>query len=42
MGEDVIGALTPAIDLDEETPSGIPVLGNADDAPSLVGACGRT
>ena len=40
LGYDVIGALTPAMDLDEETPSGIPVLGNADEAPSLVGACG--
>ena len=40
LGYTVIGALTPALDTAEETPSGIPVLGNADEAPSLVGACG--
>ena len=40
LGYDVVGALTPAGDLDAETPSGIPVLGSAAEAPSLVGACG--
>ncbi|MCD4527409.1 sugar transferase [Nocardioides sp. cx-173] len=36
LGYQVIGALTPAHYLDEETRRGIPVLGNSDDATSAV------
>ncbi|MBB6628533.1 sugar transferase [Nocardioides sp. KIGAM211] len=36
LGYHVIGALTPAWDLSEETKSGIPVLGNADEAGDIV------
>jgi exopolysaccharide biosynthesis polyprenyl glycosylphosphotransferase len=36
LGYTVVGALTPAYDLSEETKSGIPVLGNADEATSVV------
>ena len=31
LGYEVVGALTPAVFVDEETPSGVPVLGNVDD-----------
>ena len=37
LGYTVVGALTPAYDLSEETTSGIPVLGNADEAD--LGRC---
>ena len=40
LGYTVVGALTPAYDLSEETKSGIPVLGNADEAVSVVKAAG--
>jgi exopolysaccharide biosynthesis polyprenyl glycosylphosphotransferase len=40
LGYHVIGALTPEYDLSDETASGIPVLGNADEATSLVEASG--
>ena len=36
LGYHVVGALTPAHDLSEETAFGIPVLGNADEATSVV------
>ncbi len=36
LGYTIVGALTPAYDLSEETKSGIPVLGNADEATSVV------
>jgi exopolysaccharide biosynthesis polyprenyl glycosylphosphotransferase len=36
LGYTVVGALTPATHLDEETPSGIPVLGNIDDIAVAV------
>ena len=36
LGYDVIGALTPAHYVDEVTHSGIPVLGNSDDATAVV------
>lgn len=36
LGYDVIGALTPASDTNPRTPSGIEVLGNAEDAPEMV------
>ncbi|MEV7431958.1 sugar transferase [Nocardioides sp. NPDC092400] len=36
LGYRVVGALTPAHYLEEETRSGIPVLGNSDDATSIV------
>lgn len=36
LGYEVIGALTPEYDLSEETGSGIPVLGNCDEASSLA------
>ena len=36
LGYDVIGALTPAVDLSEETSIGIPVLGNTDEATSIA------
>lgn len=36
LGYDVIGALTPAHDLSSITPSGIKVLGNADEAVSIL------
>jgi exopolysaccharide biosynthesis polyprenyl glycosylphosphotransferase len=36
LGYRVVGALTPAYDLSEETKFGIPVLGNADEATSIV------
>ncbi|MCW2794740.1 sugar transferase [Nocardioides sp.] len=40
LGYHVIGALTPPHHLDAETQSGIPVLGNADDATAVVRAAG--
>nr|WP_276509605.1 sugar transferase [Nocardioides marinisabuli] len=36
LGYEVIGALTPEYDLSEETATGLPVLGNANEATSLV------
>lgn len=36
LGYEVMGALTPASDPNTETPSGVPVLGNADDVASAV------
>ena len=36
LGYEVIGALTPEYDLAEETSSGIPVFGNADEATSIA------
>ncbi|TIC79470.1 sugar transferase [Nocardioides sp. GY 10127] len=36
LGYQIVGALTPEWDLSEETASGIPVLGNADEAASLA------
>jgi exopolysaccharide biosynthesis polyprenyl glycosylphosphotransferase len=36
MGLEVVGALTPATDLAEETPSGVPVLANSDEAADLA------
>jgi exopolysaccharide biosynthesis polyprenyl glycosylphosphotransferase len=36
LGYSVVGALTPATDLEEETPGGIPVLGNVDDIALAV------
>ena len=36
LGYDVVGALTPAADLSEETSTGIPVLGNTDEATSIA------
>lgn len=36
LGYQVVGALTPAYDLSVETKSGIPVLGNADEASSVA------
>jgi exopolysaccharide biosynthesis polyprenyl glycosylphosphotransferase len=36
LGYTIVGALTPAYDRSEETKSGIPVLGNADETPSVV------
>lgn len=40
LGYHVIGALTPAHYVEEATHSGIPVLGNSDDATSVALACG--
>ena len=40
LGYRVAGALTPAWDLSEETATGIPVLGNADEASSVAKQCG--
>lgn len=36
LGYQVVGALTPAHFVHEETPAGVPVLGNSDDAISVV------
>ncbi|GAB2888630.1 sugar transferase [Myroides odoratimimus subsp. xuanwuensis] len=36
LGYHVVGALTPPHDLSEETPAGVPVLGNADDVHSIA------
>ena len=36
LGYQVVGCLTPAHDLSEETQLGVPVLGNSDDATSVV------
>ncbi len=36
LGYEVMGALTPSSDPSDETPSGVPVLGNADDVASAV------
>lgn len=36
LGYDIVGALTPEYDLGEETATGIPVLGNANEATSAV------
>ncbi|WP_372735003.1 sugar transferase [Nocardioides sp.] len=36
MGYHVIGALTPPTHLDEETPAGVPVIGNVDDVAMAV------
>ena len=36
LGYDVVGALTPPVDLGEETSIGIPVLGNTDEATSIA------
>ena len=38
LGYQVVGALTPASHIDYETPSGIPVLGNAEDLPKYASA----
>lgn len=38
LGYQVVGALTPEYDLSEETSTGVPVLGNTDDATSMVKA----
>ncbi|MEI5671662.1 MULTISPECIES: sugar transferase [unclassified Nocardioides] len=40
LGYQVVGCLTPAHDLTEETSLGVPVLGNSDDATSVVLASG--
>ncbi|NPC97292.1 sugar transferase [Nocardioides sp. zg-DK7169] len=40
LGYQVVGCLTPAHDLSEETQLGVPVLGNSDDATSVVVASG--
>jgi exopolysaccharide biosynthesis polyprenyl glycosylphosphotransferase len=39
LGYHVVGALTPAHVLSEETATGVPVLGNSDDATSVVRDC---
>lgn len=36
LGYEVMGALTPATDLNSETPSGVPVVGNTDDVAVLA------
>jgi len=36
LGYQVVGALTPEYDLSEETATGVPVLGNADEAPAIA------
>ena len=36
LGYRVVGALTPEYDLSEETGTGVPVLGDADDAPAVA------
>ncbi|WP_127479653.1 sugar transferase [Nocardioides pantholopis] len=36
LGYEVVGCLTPARDLAEETPLGVPVLGNTDDAATMA------
>ena len=36
LGYQIIGALTPSHELDEETTTGVPVLGNAEDATSVA------
>ena len=40
LGYEVVGALTPEYDLSEETATGVPVLGNANDVASSVKAAG--
>ncbi|GAA1476836.1 sugar transferase [Nocardioides aestuarii] len=40
LGYEVLGALTPAHDLTVETPHGVPVVGNLDDAASMAPALG--
>ncbi|WP_193605936.1 sugar transferase [Nocardioides dongkuii] len=40
LGYQVVGCVTPAHDLTEETSLGVPVLGNADEATSVVLECG--
>ncbi|GAB3773302.1 exopolysaccharide biosynthesis polyprenyl glycosylphosphotransferase [Nocardioides ginsengisegetis] len=40
LGYHVVGALTPAYDLSEETKSGIPVLGHTDEATDVVKVAG--
>ena len=40
LGFEVLGALTPAHDLTVETPHGVPVVGNLDDAASMAPALG--
>lgn len=42
LGYEIVGALTPEYELDEETSSGIPVLGNVVDVPSSVVAARAT
>lgn len=38
LGYEVMGALTPAIEPETETPAGVPVIGNTDDVASLAPA----